>query len=146
MKKSFKKKELNKIAKEIIKKTQKNSSSKKSERATIVALSGDLGSGKTTLTQEISKILGVKENLKSPTFVIMKKYQLGQRNFFHIDAYRLKSSEELLKLGWLEIMNNPNNIIFIEWPEQVRDLIPNDTLWVNLEHLDEETRNIEIML
>src|SRR4051812_40158014 len=94
--------------------------------ATVIGLSGDLGSGKTTFTQSIAKALGVTENVTSPTFVIEKIYslknpstltELNFEHLIHIDAYRLESSRELLNLGWHDIVLDPKNLILIEWPE-----------------------------
>ena len=93
----------------------------------MVALQGDLGSGKTAFTQEVGKILGVKENMHSPTFVIEKIYAIDFKNFkrlIHIDAYRLEKEQELLHLGWEEIIKEPENLIFLEWPENVSDIVP----------------------
>jgi len=95
--------------------------------ATVVGLYGELGAGKTAFTQAISKLLGVRSKVASPTFVIMKRYSLknSKHNFlFHIDAYRLKNEKELLHLGWEEIIKDRNNLIFIEWPENVRKAMP----------------------
>ncbi len=117
--------------------------------ATVVALSGDLGAGKTTLTQAVAEKLGVHETVISPTFVIMKVYELapnarshGFERLIHIDAYRLKSADELTKLGWHELLTEPKNLILIEWPERVEGLIPTDAHIVSLSHDGEETRNI----
>jgi tRNA threonylcarbamoyladenosine biosynthesis protein TsaE len=134
---------IQKTAEEIIKVV----SSGKKERATILALSGDLGAGKTTITKEIANILGVKENVISPTFVIMKIYQIKNKvfkNLIHIDAYRLDKSEELLKIGWEEISKNKENLIIIEWPERVPDCLPVDIYRIDLEHRDENTRLIKL--
>jgi tRNA threonylcarbamoyladenosine biosynthesis protein TsaE len=78
--------------------------------ALVVGLYGDLGSGKTTFTQSIAKIFGIKEDITSPTYVIMKSYKINQNstlniphsNLIHIDAYRLNSSKELLVLGLIK--------------------------------------------
>jgi len=142
MKKTFKKDQLNKIANNLILKIIKN----KKATATVVALSGDLGSGKTNLTQEIASLLGIKENIISPTFVIMKKYKILNnefKNLIHIDAYRMEKSIELLNLNWKELISDKNNLIFIEWPEKVADIIPKTAIEVFLYHVDEETREIK---
>jgi len=124
---------------------------KAGQSATIVALSGDLGAGKTTLTQAIARELGVRENVISPTFVIMKSYDLkaGQNspkgNFaqlVHIDAYRLNSHKELLNLGWEELISNPKNLILIEWPERVEEIIPKTAYKIFLAHKNENEREI----
>ena len=105
--------------------------------ATVIALQGELGSGKTTFAQAFGKIFGVKENMLSPTFVIMKFYEVDWRGFkklIHIDAYRIEKEEELLRLGWEEIVNDPENIILIEWPENVPGLIPEDAKRIHFKH------------
>src|SRR3989344_336217 len=99
------------------------------EQATVIALQGDLGAGKTAFTQEVGKILGVKENMHSPTFVIEKIYQIdwsGFKNLIHIDAYRLEKDSELLHLGWEEIVKETENLVLVEWPENVLGIIPHD--------------------
>ncbi|MEK7150296.1 MAG: tRNA (adenosine(37)-N6)-threonylcarbamoyltransferase complex ATPase subunit type 1 TsaE [Patescibacteria group bacterium] len=117
--------------------------------ALIVGLYGDLGSGKTAFTQVVAKCLGVKETVTSPTFVIEKIYKLDHRDFehlIHIDAYRLKNGDELLHLGWEEIAKNPKNIIFIEWPERVAEILPNNMKKIYFTFVNEDTREIEIRL
>ena len=117
-------------AKEIIKKASKKANNK----ATVFAFYGDLGAGKTTLTKEVAKQLGVKERVISPNFVIMKIYKTKDavfKNLIHIDAYRLKNSEELLKLGWEEMVNDKNNFIIVEWPENVPECLPQDSHKIN---------------
>ncbi len=107
------------------------------DRATVVGLYGELGAGKTTFVQAAAKALGVREKVKSPTFLIMKSYQLphlpigGQATTFyrllvHIDAYRLKHSEELQKLGFSELLRDPYNLIFVEWADKVSAILPSD--------------------
>lgn len=118
---------------------------KNSKGAIIVGLYGDLGSGKTVFTQVVAKRLGVKETVTSPTFVIEKIYKLKGGNFdhlIHIDAYRLKSGDELLHLGWEEITKNPKNIIFIEWPEMVAEILPDNVKKIYFTFVDENTREI----
>jgi len=116
--------------------------------ATVVGLSGDLGSGKTTFTKEVANILGIKKDLvTSPTFVIEKIYKISHPDFshlIHIDAYRLEKSEELVKLGWDEIIKDSKNLILLEWPERVKDILPKETKMVYFEFIDEETRRIKI--
>lgn len=125
------------------------------EHATIVALSGELGSGKTTFTQAIARILGVPDVVQSPTFVIMKRYILvdsgfmihesGFRNLIHIDAYRLEKGEELKKLGIKEVFKDPKNLILIEWPERIAEILPSDHFKISFEFVDETTRKIEFL-
>ncbi|MCX6754548.1 MAG: tRNA (adenosine(37)-N6)-threonylcarbamoyltransferase complex ATPase subunit type 1 TsaE [Candidatus Nomurabacteria bacterium] len=134
-------KDLDTVASGILKKAQKA----KIKKATVLAFEGDLGTGKTTITQTICKILGVKEKIISPTFVIMKKYIIDNgkfKNLIHIDAYRLEESKELLSLGWEEIISEKENLIIIEWPEKTKEIIPTDAIKINLTHINEYTRGI----
>lgn len=115
------------------------------ERAVVVALKGDLGAGKTAFAQAVGEILGVGENMHSPTFVIQKVYSISWRNFknlIHIDAYRLDKESELLHLGWEKIIEEPENLILLEWPERVSGIIPESARCVCLKFIDETTREI----
>lgn len=120
--------------------------------ATVVGLYGDLGAGKTTFTQGAAKALGISETVVSPTFVIEKIYELQKNDtekkfthFIHIDSYRLEKSEELLRLGWKEIISDPHNLIFIEWPERVEDIMPSH-IKLMFSHVSEQVRELEIIL
>lgn len=118
-----------------------------STTATIVALYGDLGAGKTTFTQAVAKALGVTETVTSPTFVIEKIYKLSHPHYthlIHIDAYRLESGKELETLGWREIASDSKNLIFIEWPEKVADILPGNMHKIYFKFVDENTREIEM--
>ena len=113
--------------------------------ATTIALSGDLGAGKTTFAQGLAAALGVEETVNSPTFVIEKIYALsGQRwkRLVHIDAYRLSGADELRALGWNEIVADPGNLIVIEWPEHVSDAIPNGARRIRIDIGEDEERTI----
>ena len=117
--------------------------------ATVVGLYGDLGAGKTTFTQSIAKALGVNDTVTSPTFVIEKIYELEGQEFthlIHIDAYRIENSSELLHLGWKEIISDKNNLILIEWPERVADIMPLRHIKINLKTLPgKDSREIDIV-
>ena len=115
--------------------------------ATVVCLYGDLGSGKTTFVSAAAAALGVKDIVTSPTFVIEKIYEINTDKFkklFHIDAYRLKEGSELLALGWMEIVSNSENIIFIEWPKYVADVLPQERENLTFTFIDENVRTIDI--
>ena len=119
--------------------------------ATIVGLRGDLGAGKTTFTQTCADLLGITENVTSPTFVLLKKYKINNENFvakfsflIHIDAYRLKNGGELNTIGWQEIISDPKNLIMIEWPELVSEVMPATTRYIDFKHVDETTRDIKM--
>lgn len=97
--------------------------------ATLITLSGELGAGKTTLTKAVAEALGVEELVTSPTFVIEKIYLLGGKTakferLIHIDAYRLEGGGDLAPLGFDELLLNTGNLILLEWPEKVSDLLP----------------------
>ena len=143
--------ETNKFALDFAKQfSENNKEDKKSKatKATVVGLFGDLGSGKTTFTQALGKILGVNEVMTSPTFVIEKRYDLdgtyGFKKLIHIDAYRLDSGAEILKLNFQEDLNNPDNLILIEWPERVEGAMPTDIIRINFKFISEFEREIEI--
>jgi len=108
--------------------------------AFVLALEGDLGSGKTTFTQGLAKGLGVKGRITSPTFVVMKRF----KNFYHFDCYRLQKPEEILELGWQEIVANPQNIIAIEWPERIKKFLPKGTNHLNFKFINKNQRQIKI--
>lgn len=115
------------------------------DTATIIALHGDLGAGKTTFTQTLARTLGVTEDIVSPTFVIQKRYPLEAQRFeqlIHIDAYRLTKAEELAVLGWDDIARDSRNLIVIEWAENVADILPSHTQHMYFEYIDEHTRSI----
>lgn len=116
------------------------------DKALVVGLCGDLGSGKTTFTKHFAEALGIKENITSPTFVILKKYDIKNRSDFktlvHVDAYRLEDSKELSALDFSEELSDKKNLILIEWADKVSDLLPEETLELNFEFIDEKIRKI----
>jgi len=109
--------------------------------AVILALKGNLGSGKTTFTQGFLKGLGIRKKITSPTFVIQKNYRLRTTHYrraYHIDCYRIKKSQELLILGIKEIFDNPKNIILIEWPEKIKNILPKERFNLKFEYGEKE--------
>jgi len=108
-------------------------------KTNVVGLYGDLGSGKTALTKSIAKILGITEEITSPTFVIAKFYKGKERNLVHIDAYRLEHFSELESLGFKEWTADPKNLVVIEWPEKVQEILPTHDR-VNCIFVNETTR------
>ncbi len=120
---------------------------KENKNAIVVGLLGDLGVGKTHFTQAVGKILGIKRKINSPTFVIMKRYILKHKyfkNLLHLDAYRLKNEKELLHLGWEDLIKDPKNLIFIEWPERVKKAMPKKHHQINIAHTKEGHRKLKI--
>ena len=115
------------------------------DQATVLCLQGDLGAGKTTLTQAIAKNLGIEETVVSPTFVIAKFYTPtigGFTQLAHIDAYRIESEDELGPIGFSELLKQGSTLIVIEWPERIKKSIPNGAVWMNITHQD-TMRHIE---
>ena len=120
------------IAKELARTILKNP---KKKGAFVLALKGELGAGKTSFVQGLAKGLGIEKNVLSPTFLIVKAYNLKKGGiFYHIDCYRLKNAKELLELEWEEIIKNPQNIVAIEWADRVKSIIPKDALWISFAH------------
>jgi tRNA threonylcarbamoyl adenosine modification protein YjeE len=94
--------------------------------------------------------LGVKGRVTSPTFTLIRRYKLSPKALFrfayHMDCYRLKKPEELLMLGFLEIISDPKNLVIIEWPELMKKYLPKDTIRISLGHGKTKTeRTIRIL-
>lgn len=124
-------------------------SCKKRTEATVVGLYGELGAGKTSFTQGVARAFGIKDHVTSPTFVLEKIYKLkgsAYEHLVHIDAYRLSGGAEMSALGWGEVVKKSGNIIFIEWPERVIDVLPKDMIKIYFETGEkEEERRIKIV-
>lgn len=124
-----------------------NSLQSKDSEATILGLYGNLGSGKTAFTKCLAKELGINEEITSPTFVIMKLYETKNEKFkrlIHIDAYRLESGKELQTLDFESLVNNPNNLIVIEWPENVKEILNENHRKIHCNFIDENTRQYDV--
>ncbi|HEY2377530.1 MAG TPA: tRNA (adenosine(37)-N6)-threonylcarbamoyltransferase complex ATPase subunit type 1 TsaE [Gemmatimonadaceae bacterium] len=103
----------------------------------VVALSGDLGSGKTTLARAICRGYGVPNEITSPTFTLVHEFSGSRSPVFHLDLYRLRGPDELPNLGWDEILAS-DALILIEWAERAGDLLPSDHVPIHLQHLPED--------
>ena len=116
--------------------------------AHVVTLSGDLGSGKTTLVQHIAKNLGITETLTSPTFVIQKEYEVVNhpwiRRLVHIDAYRLEDKKDLEYLGWNTLIKDSHTLICMEWPEKVEGIPLSEHTSLSLSIEDDHSRKLVI--
>lgn len=123
-----------------------------SSTATVVGLSGDLGAGKTAFTKCVASILGINEVVTSPTFILEKGYAiphgslLGEHftKLIHIDAYRLEDEKEMRALEWDSLLLDEHNLIFIEWPEQVKGVLPKDIIMISFQYLDEGVRSVTV--
>lgn len=100
-------------------------------------MTGDLGTGKTTLTKYIAKGLGIEENINSPTFTIVKEHRSGRLPLFHFDAYRLGSGEELLDIGADEYFYD-GGVSVVEWADLVMDVIPEDAILIEIRYGERE--------
>jgi tRNA threonylcarbamoyladenosine biosynthesis protein TsaE len=108
----------------------------------VICLQGDLGAGKTTFVQGIALGWGSLDSVSSPTFIIVNVYRRGDESrLFHMDAYRLDSTPEAEELD-LDAMLSQGPLL-IEWPERMDGLVPNERLWVNLEHVADEERQMK---
>src|SRR5215216_5115457 len=108
----------------------------------VICLQGDLGAGKTTFVQGIAHGWGSVDSVSSPTFIIVNIYRdADQKRLFHMDAYRLDSTSEAEELD-LDSMLAQGPLV-IEWPERMDGLVPNERLWISLEHIAEEEREMK---
>ena len=113
----------------------------------VIALQGDLGAGKTTFTQVLGRSLGVSEIITSPTFTIMKQYELHDGAFdllVHVDAYRIESEDETKPLKLAEIFQRPNTIVCVEWPELIPSILPATAVRVGIEIDTDEARTVTV--
>ncbi len=118
-----------------------------SSQAVVLALQGELGTGKTTFLQGFAKGLGITEKILSPTFVVMKRFELKRKNFknfYHVDCYRLKSAKDLEVLGLKEIISNPENIVAIERSEKAQKILPKKSVRIKCRHLEKDKREFVI--
>lgn len=114
----------------------------------VVALVGELGSGKTTFAQGFAKGLGIEERILSPTFILMRKYEVPNfdSSFFHVDLYRLEENveDEVVNLGITDFWGKKGNIVLIEWAEKIEGILPKDAIKIKFEVLNEFDRRITV--
>jgi len=125
-------------------------------KSVIFALQGELGAGKTEMTKGIAEVLGVKESINSPTFIIEKEYQIKTTSesylsekkpiFYHIDTWKIFEQSELEQLGFFEQVER-GNVFSIEWADKITDLfeqIKSEAviIWIKIEHTDEESTRL----
>jgi tRNA threonylcarbamoyladenosine biosynthesis protein TsaE len=115
----------------------------------VLALYGDLGSGKTTFMQGLAKGLGITRNIISPTFIIMRTYEirleiedLRLKNLYHLDLYRIGNEEEAVDSGLKELMGDTENIVAIEWPDKIENILPEDRIDIMFAYLGDDKREI----
>lgn len=121
----------------------------------VICLFGELGAGKTTFTQGLLEGLGAQKPYTSPTFMVMKEYKTRNKKqetrykkreintVYHFDAYRVEA-EDILNLGWEELVADPSNICIIEWADKLEKIIPERSIWIGFEWLDVKRRKLII--
>ncbi|MBI4128170.1 MAG: tRNA (adenosine(37)-N6)-threonylcarbamoyltransferase complex ATPase subunit type 1 TsaE [Parcubacteria group bacterium] len=115
----------------------------------VIALTGELGSGKTTFVQGFAQGLGVQSTVNSPTFVLIKRYPIPGKSssfFFHLDCYRVRNPQAMVDIGALEIIHDPRAFVAIEWAEKIKAQLPSHTIWVQFYDEGEGRRTIEIAI
>jgi tRNA threonylcarbamoyladenosine biosynthesis protein TsaE len=115
----------------------------------LVLLQGGLGAGKTTFAQGFLRAIGAKGPFTSPTFVVMKKYELGKnkikkiKSIYHLDCYRVEV-QDILEMGWKEIVRNKSSLTLVEWPENISSILPAKYVKVKLKNINKNERRIEV--
>ena len=109
--------------------------SKRLKAPMLVLLTGDLGSGKTTLTQAICRGYGVTDDVTSPTFTIVHEYAAAHSKVYHLDLYRMRTPRELETVGWDDILAD-RALVIVEWPERAAALMPRGHVPISLSHID----------
>ncbi len=128
--------------------------SKPKKTALVLGLIGDLGGGKTTFLQGFARGLNIKQKILSPTFVIMKRFAIPHPltvnqqatfgNFYHLDCYRISNPEDVLNLGFADIIKNPKNIVAIEWADKISEFIPRESIILEFKFLNKTQREVRI--
>lgn len=122
---------------------------KKLKGGEVIGLIGDLGAGKTVFTKGLAEGLGIKDNVSSPTFVVMKIYSTQNpkskiQNLIHIDAYRLESENDLKNIGLDEYLNNDDCVIIVEWVDRIKKTLPKNLVLVTIKHKQNNKRKFDI--
>ena len=111
------------------------------EPGAVIALTGPLGAGKTTLAQAIARGLCVSERMASPTFTIVQEYRSGRLPLFHFDVYRVSDPDELFEIGFEEYLH-AGGVCLIEWADLIEDVMPENTVWIRLEYGENEDERV----
>lgn len=118
-----------------------------SQLGTAIAITGDLGAGKTTLSQGFGEYFGLSR-MVSPTYTFIRQYELEPEHqnatLYHIDLYRANTLEEILDLGIEEILDDPSSLTLIEWPEKIIHLLPSGSTTIAIKYINKDEREIEI--
>ena len=109
----------------------------------VIYLRGELGAGKTTFARALLQALGAGERIKSPTYSLLERYRVGERDAFHLDLYRIAAADELRWLG-LDELHEPSAVVLVEWPERGAGRLPPADLELALEHARPQGRNARL--
>ncbi len=116
---------------------------RKDSKALVISLEGELGSGKTEFMKGIGKALQLNQPIFSPTFLLMKRFPLSKFPFqflWHLDCYRLKNAQEIKELGFSDMIRDPKNLIFVEWGDKIKTLMPSSCWTIKFEVQGPKTR------
>jgi len=109
----------------------------------VIALVGHLGAGKTHFTKGlVSGLGGNPEGVTSPTFSLVNEYRGSQFSIYHFDFYRMETTEEVLRIGWEEYLDDKGAVVIVEWADKFEELLPEETEWLRIEIAKDGTRNI----
>jgi len=113
----------------------------------VFALMGELGTGKTVFVKAFAKALGVDGLVNSPTFIFMHSHEIHVGRYkmlYHVDAYRIETTEDLGPIGIGEVLDGNENIVLMEWADRIENLVPENAIWIHIKHTGEDTREIEV--
>lgn len=109
---------------------------------TVISLRGSLGAGKTVIAKGVAEALGITEAIVSPTFTLVQEYE-GSMPMYHMDLYRISGAEEFEMIGGEEMLYS-DGVALVEWSEKIESMLPDDTVYINLEILPDQTRIIDV--
>lgn len=115
---------------------------KKLKKGDVISLRGSLGAGKTVIAKGIAKALSINEAIVSPTFTLVQEYE-GTLNLYHLDIYRLSGEDEFESMGGEEFLY-PDGVTLIEWSEKIDSMLPENTIYINIEIDENSFRHIQI--
>ena len=113
---------------------------------TVVALIGDLGTGKTAFTQGLAKAIGIKEAVGSPTFKLVSEYMGKDYWLYHVDCYRLSSAQQFINIGGEAYLAPENGITLIEWADIIEEILPNNAIMINFKRIIGKSNYREIII
>ena len=116
---------------------------KRLRKGAVVSLRGSLGAGKTVLAKGIAEALGISEAIVSPTFTIVQEYDGERMRMYHLDLYRLSGEDEFESMGGEEFLS-PDGVTLIEWSEKIEDMLPEDTIYIEITINNDLSREIDI--